>query len=128
MAMLWALGLWDEHVLHNPYVQGFFANPGCDANCVSKVLLIHSVVGFFFLVPPLVLLFLPVLLLLFQAPRYRSALNYRMVQSYSLASMVVGVCLMVFLMAGFPFQQYGRFLELGFDPKVDRALSNLKSK
>jgi len=41
---------------------------------------------------------------------------------------VVGFVILGQLMAFFPFRQYGRFLELGFDPKVERMISNLKQK
>jgi hypothetical protein len=71
---------------------------------------------------------LPIALLVFQAPRYRSAVNYRMIQGYSLATVVVGFVILGQLLAFFPFRQYGRFLELGFDPKVERMISNLKHK
>lgn len=127
MAMIWMLGLWNEHVLHHSDVLAFFANPGCDKECVAQVLRIHSMVCFLFLVQ-LSFVFLPILLLVFQAPRYRSAVNYRMIQGYSLATVVVGFVVLGQLMAFFPFKQYGRFLELGFDPKVERVISTLKNK
>lgn len=127
MMMMWMLGLWNEHVLHHSDVLGFFANPGCDQVCVAQVLRIHSMVGFLFLVQ-LSFVFLPIGLLVFQAPRYRSAVNYRMIQGYSMATIVVGSFILLQLMAFFPFRQYGRFLEMGFDPKVERMISNLKQK
>jgi hypothetical protein len=127
MMMMWMLGLWNEYVLHQNDLLAFFANPGCNKDCVGQVLRIHSMVGFLFLVQ-LSFVLLPIVLLLFQAPRYRSAVNYRMIQGYSLATVVVGFVILGQLMAFFPFRQYGRFLELGFDPKVERMISNLKQK
>jgi hypothetical protein len=120
-------GLWNEYVLHNHDLLAVLARPGCADDCVSKVLSIHSLVALLFLLQS-VMLFLPVGLLLFQAPRFRSALNYRMLQSYSLASVVIGAVVFAQLVAFFPFRQYGRFVELGFDPKVERALSGLKNR
>lgn len=126
-AMILGLGLWNEIVLHNETILQFFARPGCDTECVRKVLSIHSLVVFLFLAQ-LSLMFLPVLLLLFQAPRYRSALNYRMIQSYSICTVVVGIVIFAQLLSFFPFRSYGRFVEMGFDPKVERLLSNLDKK
>ena len=124
MVMMIMLGLWNDHVLHHPDVLAFFANPGCDTHCVEKVLRIHSMVAFLFLVQ-FAMVFLPLALLFFQAPRYKSALNYRMVQSYSFTTIVVGCVIFAQLVVFFPFKQYGRFLGLGFDPKVERMLNNL---
>ena len=127
MVMMMMLGLWNDYVLHHEDVLAFFANPGCDRECVSQVLRIHSMVGFLFLVQ-LSFVFLPIVCLLFQAPLYRSAVNYRMIQGYSFATVIVGFFVFAQLISFFPFKQYGRFLELGFDPKVERILSNLKHK
>ncbi|RZA04644.1 MAG: hypothetical protein EOP11_14625 [Proteobacteria bacterium] len=119
-------GLWNEYVLHNQDLLSLLARPGCERSCVGKVLSIHSLVALLFLLQS-VMLFLPLGLLVFQAPRYRSALNYRMIQSYSLASVVLGAVIFAQLLAFFPFRQYGRFVELGFDPKVERALNSLRN-
>jgi hypothetical protein len=122
-----AAGIWSDEVLHNPDILSFFARPGCDTGCVRSVLSIHILVGILFFVQ-LMLLFMPILLLFFQAPRYRSALNYRMVQSYSVVTVILAAFLFVQLVAFFPFRQYGKFVGLGFDPKVVRLISNLKAK
>jgi hypothetical protein len=121
------LGAWDDYILHDREILSFFARPGCDVDCVAKVMRIHTLVGFLFLVP-LGILLLPLGFLFFQAPRYRSALNFRMIQAYSVVTLTVGLFVFVQLVAFFPFRQYGKFVELGFDPKVERVLSNLKTK
>ncbi len=126
MLMLSFLGIWDDYVLQDQAVLNFFANPGCNAVCVGKVLRIHTLVGFLFLAQ-LCFLFLPLYLLL-QAPRYQRALNYRMIQSYSAVSAFVGLIIFVQLMAFFPFRQYGQFVSLGFTAKVERILSHLDEK
>lgn len=120
-------GLWNQLVLHNQEILSFFVRPGCDAVCVRKVMSIHSLVALLFLLQFL-MLFLPIGLWLFQAPRYRSALNYRMIQSYSAASIVVGAVIFAQLVVFFPFRQYGRFVELGFHPKIEKAFADLKAK
>lgn len=120
-------GLWNQLVLHNLDFLSFFVRPGCDVGCVRKVLSIHSLVALLFLLQFL-MLFLPIGLWLFQAPRYRSALNYRMIQSYSAATMVVGAVIFAQLVVFFPFRQYGRFVELGFHPKIEKAFADLKAK
>jgi hypothetical protein len=125
--MIVLLGIWNEFVLHNREVLSFFAKPGCDLDCVRKVLSIHSLVLFLFLAQ-ISLVLLPIGLLVFQAPRYKSALNYRMIQSYSLVTVVVGVVVLGQLITFFPFRQYGRFVGLGFGPKVERVLSKLNQK
>lgn len=120
-------GLWNEFVVQNRDLASLLARPGCAEECVTKVLSIHSLVALLFLLQSM-MLFLPMGLLLFQAPRFRSALNYRMIQSYSLVSVVFGAVIFAQLVAFFPFRQYGRFVELGFDPKIERVLTNLKHK
>ncbi len=125
--MIALLGMWDDYVLHDKNILAFFARPGCDMDCVAQVMRIHTLVGFLFLVP-LGILLLPLGFLFFQAPRYRSALNYRLIQSYSVVTMIVGIFVLAQLVAFFPFKQYGKFVGLGFDPKVERLLSNLKTK
>ncbi len=114
-------GLWNAWVLHNPDVLALFSRPGCDPTCVRKVLSIHSLVGLLFFVQ-LFLLFVPFALLFVQAPRYRSALNYRMMQTYSAAAVMLGLFTFFQLVATFPFKQYGKILGLGFDLKVERLL------
>lgn len=125
--MMFLFGVWNDQILHNPSVLDFFAKPGCDAICVRKVLSIHSLVVLLFLLQG-ILLFLPWLLLFIQAPKYKSALNYRITQIYSVTAMVIGAVVFVQLLMFFPFKQYGKFLELGFDPKVERMLANIKEK
>lgn len=125
--MIGLFSLWNDLVLHNPDVLAFFANPACEANCVRKVLSIHSLVGLLFLLQITALLF-PLALWYFQAPRYRSVVNYRVIQGYSLAGAVVGAIIFVQLMFFFPFRQYTRFVEMGFGPKAERLLSNLNNK
>lgn len=120
-------GLWNEYVVRSPELNTFLARPGCTATCVRKVLSIHSLVALLFLLQSL-MLFLPMALLFFHAPRYRSTVNYRMIQSYSLASVIFSAVIFAQLLAFFPFRQYGKFVELGFDPKVERALNALKAK
>lgn len=126
-SMMILFGYWNDYVLHNQEVLSFFAKPGCDESCVRKVLSIHSLVILLFMLQ-FVILLLPLALLFFQAPKYKSAFNYRLTQTYSIATVVVGMVVFVQLMAFFPFKQYGRFLEMGFDPKVEKLLSNLKAK
>ena len=118
-------GVWDQFVLHNPDLLQFFSRPGCEANCVRRVLSIHSLVILLFAVQ-LVILFLPMTFLWFQAPKYKSALNFRILQAYSTALVFVGVFVFAQLVVFFPFKQYTKFVELGFDPKVVRAISALK--
>ena len=127
LLMMMTLEVWDHYVLHNPDILAFFSKPGCDLNCVHKILSIHSMVGLVFLIQTMMLL-LPMAVLLFQAPKYRSALNYRMIQSYSLATILVGLFVFGQWVAFFPFKHYGKFVEMGFDPKVERMLENLKTK
>lgn len=126
-AMMVLFQYWNDYVLHNQDILTFFAKPGCDENCVRKVLSIHSLVVLLFLLQ-FVILFLPLGLLFFHAPKYKSAFNYRLMQTYSLATVLVGAIIFVQLVVFFPFRQYGKFVGLGFDPKVERLLSNLKVK
>jgi len=121
------LGLWNDYVLNNHDLLAFFARPGCAESCVQKVLSIHSLVAFLFLIQLSVLL-LPLLVFYFHAPRYRTALNYRMAQGYSLATIVVGVVIFGQLMAFFPFRQYGKFTEMGFNPRVEKIFKGLRHK
>ncbi len=125
--MIALLGMWDEYVLHDKNILSFFARPGCDVDCVANVLRIHTLVAFLFLIPIGILL-LPIAFLLIQGPRYRSAINYRLLQGYSTVTVVVGIFVLAQLMVFFPFKQYGKFAGLGFDPKVERLLANLKNK
>lgn len=120
-------GLWDHLILHNTDVLGFFAKPGCEMGCVRKVLSLHSLVGLLFILQ-IFLLMAPIALFYVQAPKYRSAFNYRITQSYSFVSIVVGTVIFVQLIGIFPFKQYGKFIELGFDPKVEKMFSVLKTK
>lgn len=118
---------WSQYILHNQDILAFFSRPGCENECVRRVLSLHSLVGLLFFFQ-LMFLFVPIISLFFQAPRYRSAMNYRFTQSYSAATILVGIVVFVQLVAFFPFKQYGRFVGLGFDPKVDKMFSQLKDK
>lgn len=117
--MMGLFGLWDALVLKNPEVMSFFARPGCESGCVKKVLSLHSLVALLFLIQ-IFLLLLPIAFLFFQAPRYRTAFNYRMIQTYSVVTAVLGIYVFAQLMVFFPFRQYGRFVALGLDPKVEQ--------
>ena len=119
--------VWDQLVLHNSEILSFFVNPGCDAGCVRKVLSVHSLVGFLF-ITQFIFLALPMVLLFFHAPKYKSAISYRMIQSYSMAGIILGIFVSVQLLAFFPFKQYGRFLEMGFSSKVERLFAHSKDK
>jgi hypothetical protein len=125
--MMGLFGVWDELVLRNPDVMAFFARPGCDSGCVKKVLSLHSLVGLLFLIQ-FFLFLLPILFLFFQAPRYRSAFNYRVIQTYSVITAVIGIYVFGQLMVFFPFRQYSRFLALGMDPKVEKIFSHMKDQ
>jgi hypothetical protein len=125
--MIVLYSLWNEYVLRNPEVLTFFANPGCDLNCVRKVLSIHSLVGLLFFLQIMAVL-LPFLLLWFQAPRYRSVVSYRVIQGYSLAGVTLGAVIFIQLVVFFPFRQYTRFVEMGFGPAAERTVANLKNK
>lgn len=125
--VMMGFGLWSDFVLHNREVLGFFARPGCDAVCVEKVLRLHSLVGLLFFLQ-LFLLLTPFLFLFFHAPRFRYAFNFRITQTYSLATAILGVFVFAQLLVFFPFKQYGRFLALGLDPKVERVLHHLKDQ
>lgn len=119
--------LWNSLVLHNAEFLSLFVQPGCDISCARKVLSIHSLVALLFFLQTMMVA-LPVALLLFQAPRYRSAINFRMIQGFSFASVLVGAVIFAQLLAFFPFRQYGKFTELGFHPKVEKAFSILRQK
>lgn len=121
------LGLWNDYVLNNHDLLSFFARPGCGESCVQKVLSIHSLVAFLFLIQLSVLL-LPLIVFFFHAPRYRTALNYRMAQGYSLATILVGLVIFGQLMAVFPYRQYGKFTEMGFNPRVEKIFKSLRDK
>jgi hypothetical protein len=125
--MILLLGAWNELVLQNHDVLAFFATPGCNEACVRKALSLHSLVAFLFLVQIAILL-LPMALFFIGAPRYKSALNYRMIQSYSFVTVVVTGIIFLQLVAIFPFRQYTKFVEMGFSSKTERLLSNLNSK
>lgn len=125
--MILLLGAWNEFVVRDHAVQAFFATPGCNEECVRKALSLHSLVIFLFLVQFAIML-LPVALFFLGAPRYKSAVNYRMIQSYSVVTVVVTAVIFLQLVAFFPFRQYGKFVELGFSSKTERILSNLNSK
>lgn len=114
-------------VLKNPEVLGLFARPGCQADCVEKVLRLHSLVGLLFVLQ-LFLLLTPFSLLFFHAPRYRYAFNVRVTQIYSVTAAVVGVFIFAQLVVFFPFRQYGRFVAMGLDPKVERLLIHLNEQ
>lgn len=123
-AVMSIFALWNDLVLGSPEVLGFFARPGCDVNCVEKVLRLHSLVGMLFFIQ-IFLLLMPFTFLFFHAPRYRYAFNFRITQMYSITTAVIGVFVFAQLMVFFPFKQYSRFLALGLDPKVERMLSHL---
>jgi hypothetical protein len=120
-------GFLSDLVLKNPDVLGFLARPGCEADCVEKVLRLHSLVGLLFIIQ-LFLLLMPFSLLFFHAPRYRYAFNVRVTQIYSVAAAVVGVFIFAQLVVFFPFRQYGRFVAMGLDPKVERLLIHLNEQ
>jgi hypothetical protein len=119
--MMLLFGVWRELVLSNREVLVFFTKPGCDYDCVRRVLGFHSLVGLLFLIQ-LLFLFLPVLALVFQAPRYRSAVTYRVIQSHSALTAVLGAFLFVQLIALFPFRQYSKAVQMGIDAKVERLI------
>lgn len=121
------LGLWNDYVLHNRDLLSFLAKPGCGEDCVQKVLSIHSLVAFLFIIQ-LSVLFLPILVFFFHAPRYRTAINFRLAQGYSVATVMVGLVIFAQLMVFFPFRQYGKFAEMGFNPRVEKIFKNLKTK
>lgn len=125
--MILLLGAWNELVVQNHDVQAFFATSGCNEACVRKALSLHSLVIFLFLVQFAIIL-LPVALFFLGAPRYKSAVNYRMIQSYSVVTVVVTAVIFLQLVAFFPFRQYGKFVEFGFSSKTEKMLSNLNSK
>ncbi len=115
--------LWVNLVIQNPDILSLFSNESCDAVCASKVLKVHSMVGALFLMP-FALVILPVGLMVFQAPRYRSAVNYRFAQSYCAITVAIGVYLLAQLMVFFPFKNYGKFVMSGFGPRAELFLKN----
>lgn len=109
--------VWMTSVLRSPEVLALFINENCDASCVSNALKVHTIVATLFLMP-LALVALPLGLMLFRVPRYRSALNYRFAQSYCAITLCVGVLLLaqLVLVDNFPFKKYGKFAMEGFRP------------
>jgi len=116
---------WVNFVLQHQDLLAIFANQSCDAACVKYVLKIHSMVGALFLMP-IALVFLPIALMLFQAPKYRAAINYRFAQSYCAVTLAIGIFLMAQLMVLFPYKNYGKFVMSGFGPEAVRFLKNQK--
>ncbi|MCO5141543.1 MAG: hypothetical protein M9962_00465 [Oligoflexia bacterium] len=119
--------MWSQYVLQNPDVLAFFVREGCDKNCVYKVLSFHSLVFFLFILQ-LSVMILPLAFYYFQSSRFRTAFSYRMAQTYTVASVMVGVFVFVQLMIFFPFKQYSRFIGLGFGPKVEKILKKSTEK
>lgn len=115
--------LWVNLVIQNPDIISLFTNEACDALCASKVLKVHSMVGALFMMP-IALVLLPIGLMIFQAPRYRSAVNYRFAQSYCAVTLAIGVYLLAQLMVFFPFKNYSKFVMSGFGPRAELFLKN----
>jgi hypothetical protein len=120
--MLLFLG-WVNFVLQSPEVLNLFANSACPADCVQKVIKIHSMVGVLFLTP-FALVLLPLMLMVFRAPRYRTALNYRFAQTYCAVTFAVAMYFLVQLVVLFPFRGYSRFVAVGFGPQAERFLND----
>ncbi len=115
---------WMIMVLGSPDFLAIFVNESCDATCVHKVLKIHSIVGALFLMP-LALVFLPITLMIFQAPRYRAAFNYRFAQTYCVVVLTVGIFSLGKMMVVFPsYKNYGHFLMSGFGPEAEKFLTS----
>ncbi len=118
--MLLFLG-WVNFVLQSRELLAVFANAACDLFCVEKVIKIHSMVAVLFLTP-FALVVLPLALLIFQAPRYRSAVNLRISQTYCFVAFAFGLYALVHLLVFFPFRGYGKFIAAGFGPKAEQFL------
>lgn len=114
---------WVNLVSHNPEVLSIFRTETCDSGCVEKVVKVHSMVGVLFMMP-FALVVLPLGLMIFQAPRYKSAIHYRFAQSYCAVSLAIGVYLLAQLMVFFPFKNYSKFVMGGFGPQAEYFIKN----